>query len=83
MPGSRHSGMISVSVRRAESEGGQGAGGIAALVVAGGDDGVVNAGRILDLARISVRHEALLVRMEVRDRPSPRRRSGGVKLREA
>jgi len=25
-----------------------------------------------------VRHEALLVRMEVRDRPSPRRRSGGV-----
>jgi len=31
-----------------------------------------------DLAHISVRHEALLVRMEVRDRPSPRRRSGGV-----
>jgi len=30
------------------------------------------------LARIAVRHEALLVRMEVRDRPSPRRRSGGV-----
>ena len=25
-----------------------------------------------------VRHEALVVRMEVRDRPSPRRRSGGV-----
>jgi hypothetical protein len=27
-----------------------------------------------------VRHEALLVRMEVKDRPSPCRRSGGVKL---
>src|SRR6476660_292301 len=27
-----------------------------------------------------VRHEALLFRMEVRDRPSPRRRSGGVKV---
>jgi hypothetical protein len=36
-----------------------------------------------DLTSISVRHEALLARMEVRDRPSPRRRSGGVKLREA
>jgi hypothetical protein len=36
-----------------------------------------------DLAPISVRHEALLVRMEVRDRPSPRCRSGGVKLRAA
>jgi hypothetical protein len=30
-----------------------------------------------------VRHEALLFRMEVRDRPSPRRRSGGVKLKAA
>ena len=30
-----------------------------------------------------VRHEALLFRMEVRDRPSPRRRSGGVKLEAA
>ena len=39
--------------------------------------------RNLALAQFSVRHEALLVRMEVRDRPSPRRRSGGVKLREA
>jgi hypothetical protein len=27
-----------------------------------------------------VRHEALMFRMEVKDRPSPRRRSGGVKL---
>jgi hypothetical protein len=36
-----------------------------------------------DLALISVRHEALLFRMEVEDRPSPRRRSGGVKLRAA
>jgi hypothetical protein len=38
---------------------------------------------LLDLARIWVRHEALLLRMEVRDRPSPRRRSGGVKLEAA
>jgi hypothetical protein len=29
---------------------------------------------------VRVRREALLFRMEVRDRPSPRRRSGGVKL---
>ena len=29
---------------------------------------------------VRVRHEALLFRMGVRDRPSPRRRSGGVKL---
>jgi hypothetical protein len=36
-----------------------------------------------DLVRISVRHEALLFRMEVEDRPSPCRRSGGVKLRAA
>ena len=28
-------------------------------------------------------HEALLFRLEVRDRPSPRRRSGGVKLEAA
>jgi hypothetical protein len=34
------------------------------------------------LGTFLVRHEALLFRMEVRDRPSPRRRSGGVK-REA
>ena len=34
------------------------------------------------LGSFLVRHEALLFRMEVRDRPSPRRRSGGVK-REA
>ena len=32
---------------------------------------------------VRVRHEALLFRMEVRDRPSPRRRSGGVKLEAA
>jgi hypothetical protein len=32
---------------------------------------------------VPVRHEALLFRMEVRDRPSPRRRSGGVKLEAA
>jgi hypothetical protein len=30
-----------------------------------------------------VRHEALLFRMGVRDRPSPCRRSGGVKLEAA
>jgi hypothetical protein len=30
-----------------------------------------------------VRHEALLFRMGVRDRPSPWRRSGGVKLEAA
>jgi hypothetical protein len=30
-----------------------------------------------------VRHEALLFRMEVKDRPSPRRRSGGVKRQAA
>jgi hypothetical protein len=30
-----------------------------------------------------VRHEALLFRMEVKDRPFLRRRSGGVKLEEA
>ena len=30
-----------------------------------------------------VRHEALVFRMEVRDRPSPCRRSGGVKLEAA
>ena len=29
---------------------------------------------------VRVRHEALLFRMGVRDRPSPCRRSGGVKL---
>jgi len=29
---------------------------------------------------VRVRHEALLFRMGVRDRPSPRRRSGEVKL---
>ena len=32
---------------------------------------------------VRVRHEALLFRMEVRDRPSPCRRSGGVKLEAA
>jgi hypothetical protein len=32
---------------------------------------------------LMVRHEALLFRMEVRDRPSPCRRSGGVKLEAA
>ncbi len=32
---------------------------------------------------VRVRHEALLFRMEVRDRPSPRRRSGGAKLEAA
>ncbi len=35
------------------------------------------------LTRFRLRHEALLSRMEVRDRPSPRRRSGGVKLEAA
>ena len=35
------------------------------------------------VARKRVRHEALLFRMEVRDRPSPCRRSGGVKLEAA
>jgi hypothetical protein len=32
---------------------------------------------------LTVRHEALLFRMEVKDRPFLRRRSGGVKLEEA
>jgi hypothetical protein len=32
---------------------------------------------------IWVRREALSLRMEVKDRPSPRRRSGGVKLEAA
>src|ERR1019366_8226720 len=32
---------------------------------------------------VRVRHGALLFRMEVRDRPSPRRRSGGAKLEAA
>jgi hypothetical protein len=40
----------------------------------GGDIGTAPAGLP------HVRHEALVFRMEVRDRPSPRRRSGGVKL---
>jgi hypothetical protein len=35
------------------------------------------------LGTFLVRHEALVFRMEVRDRPSPRRRSGGVKLEAA
>jgi hypothetical protein len=35
------------------------------------------------LGTFLVRHEALLLRMEVRDRPSPCRRSGGVKLEAA
>jgi hypothetical protein len=35
------------------------------------------------LDAVLVRHEALLLRMEVKDRPSPRRRSGGVKLEAA
>jgi hypothetical protein len=35
------------------------------------------------LGSFLVRHEALLLRVEVRDRPSPRRRSGGVKLEAA
>ena len=35
------------------------------------------------LGTLLVRHEALLLRMEVRDRPSPCRRSGGVKLEAA
>ena len=34
------------------------------------------------LVIVWVRREALSLRMEVRDRPSPRRRSGGVKLEE-
>ena len=34
-------------------------------------------------ARLNVRHEALLFRMEVKDRPFLRRRSGGVKLEAA
>ena len=36
-----------------------------------------------DAELMVVRHEALLFRMEVKDRPSPRRRSGGVKLEAA
>jgi hypothetical protein len=32
---------------------------------------------------VTVRHEALLFRMEVKDRPFLRRRSGGVKLEAA
>jgi len=36
-----------------------------------------------ELGRLGLRHEALSLRMEVRDRPSPRRRSGGVKLEAA
>jgi hypothetical protein len=32
------------------------------------------------VGRVGVRHEALSLRMEVKDRPSPCRRSGGVKL---
>jgi hypothetical protein len=36
-----------------------------------------------DVPAVCLRHEALLFRMEVRDRPSPRRRSGGVKLEAA
>ena len=35
------------------------------------------------LVIVWVRREALSLRMEVRDRPSPRRRSGGVKLEAA
>jgi hypothetical protein len=35
------------------------------------------------LGTFLVRHEALLLRVEVRDRPSPGRRSGGVKLEAA
>jgi hypothetical protein len=35
------------------------------------------------MARMWVRHGALAFRIEVRDRPSPRRRSGGVKLEAA
>jgi len=34
-------------------------------------------------AYLGLRHEALLFRMEVKDRPSPRRRSGEVKLEAA
>ena len=44
---------------------------------------VVRQALITRLTRIRLRHEALLFRMEVRDRPSPRRRSGGVKLEAA
>ena len=36
-----------------------------------------------DAELLVVRHEALFVRMEVKDRPSPCRRSGGVKLEAA
>jgi hypothetical protein len=43
----------------------------------------VNGQFLSTLAQLSVRHEALLFRMEVKDRPSPRHRSGGVKLRAA
>ena len=35
------------------------------------------------VGRVRLRHEALSLRMEVKDRPSPRRRSGGVKLEAA
>jgi len=39
--------------------------------------------RVRSLQKLMVRHEARLFRMEVKDRPFPRRRSGGVKLEAA
>ena|SRR6266498_520692 len=39
--------------------------------------------KVRSLQKMMVRHEARLFRMEVKDRPFPRRRSGGVKLEEA
>ena len=39
--------------------------------------------KVRNLQKMMVRHEARLFRMEVKDRPSLRRRSGGVKLEEA
>ncbi|HEV8559148.1 MAG TPA: hypothetical protein VGR06_22600 [Actinophytocola sp.] len=45
--------------------------------------GFANGQFVLVLAHFAVRHEALLVRMEVRDRPLLGRRSGLVKLEAA
>ena len=39
--------------------------------------------QVRNLQKLMVRHEARLFRMEVKDRPFPRRRSGGVKLEAA
>ena len=48
-----------------------------------GDLRRVDQSRRKRLDELLVRHEALLLRMEVKDRPSPRCRSSGVKLEAA